>query len=57
VLDVADPAGPGPDLGALVRISVRRIKIAMASACPVAQDWTRAAVRLTAAAAARASPA
>ena len=44
-------------IGALVRISVRRIKIAMASACPVAQDWTRAAVRLTAAAAARASPA
>ena len=44
-------------VGALVRISVRRIKIAMASACPVAQDWTRAAVRLTAAAAARASPA
>jgi hypothetical protein len=42
-------------VGALVRISVRRIKIAMASACPVAQDWTRAAVRLTAAAA-RASP-
>jgi Transposase DDE domain group 1 len=41
-------------VGALVRISVRRIKIAMASACPVAQDWTRAAVRLTAAA--RASP-
>jgi hypothetical protein len=26
-------------IGALVRISVRRIKIAMASACPVAQDW------------------
>ncbi len=44
-------------VGALVRISVRRIKIAMASACPVAHDWTRAAVRLTAAAAARASPA
>ncbi len=44
-------------IGALVRISVRRIKIAMASACPVAQDWTRAAVRLTAAANARASPA
>src|SRR5438552_4045629 len=43
--------------GALVRISVRRIKIAMASACPVAQDWTRVAVRLAAAATARASPA
>ena len=26
-------------IGALVRISVRRIKIAMASACPVARDW------------------
>ena len=26
-------------IGAIVRISVRRIKIAMASACPVAQDW------------------
>src|SRR5206468_4196900 len=35
----------------------RRIKIAMASACPVAQDWTRVAVRLAAAATARASPA
>jgi len=44
-------------VGALVRISVRRIKIAMASACPAARDWTRAAVRLTAAANARASPA
>jgi len=44
-------------VGALVRISVRRIKIAMASACPVAQDWTRVAVRLAAAATARASPA
>jgi hypothetical protein len=41
-------------IGALVRVSVRRIKIAMASACPAAEDWTRAAVRLTAAA--RASP-
>src|SRR5260370_7773505 len=26
-------------IGALVRISVRRIKIAMASACPAAQHW------------------
>ena len=43
-------------VGALVRISVRRINVAMASACPVAEDWTRAAVRLTTAAA-RASPA
>ncbi len=33
----------------------RRIKIAMASACPAAQDWDRAAIRL--AALARASPA
>ena len=44
-------------IGALVRISVRRIKIAMASACPAAQDWGRAAVRLAIAALARASPA
>jgi len=44
-------------VGALVRISVRRIKIAMASACPAARDWTHAAVRLIAAANARASPA
>jgi hypothetical protein len=44
-------------IGALVRISVRRIKIAMASACPAAQDWSRAAIRLAAAATARASPA
>ena len=44
-------------LGALVRISVRRIKFAMASACPAAQQWARAAVRLAAAANARASPA
>jgi len=43
-------------VGALVRISVRRINVAMASACPVAEDWTRAAVRLTTAAA-RAPPA
>jgi DDE family transposase len=43
-------------IGARVRISVRRITIAMASACPLAEDWTRAALRLTAAATARASP-
>jgi hypothetical protein len=44
-------------IGALVRISVRRIKIAMASACPVATTWGLAASRLVAAANARASPA
>ncbi len=44
-------------IGALVRVSVRRIRIAMASACPVARDWSRAAIRLAAAATARASPA
>ena len=44
-------------IGALVRISVRRIKIAMASACPAAQEWGHAARRLTEAAKARASPA
>lgn len=44
-------------LGASVRISVRRIKVAMASACPVAQHWGRAAIRLAIAALARASPA
>ena len=44
-------------IGALVRISVRRIRIAMASACPAAQEWRRAALRLAAAAQARASPA
>ena len=44
-------------IGALVRISVRRIRIAMASACPAAPDWGRAAARLAAAARARASPA
>ncbi|MGA9033878.1 MAG: IS1380 family transposase [Sulfuricaulis sp.] len=44
-------------IGALVRISVRRIKVAMASACPAAQDWGRAAFRLALAALARASPA
>ena len=44
-------------IGALVRISVRRIRIAMASACPAAQTWGIAAVRLALAALARAAPA
>ena len=44
-------------IGALVRISVRRIKVSMASACPAAVDWKRAALRLAIAALARASPA
>jgi hypothetical protein len=44
-------------IGAIVRISVRRIKIAMASACPAAKDWGLAAIRLALAALARASPA
>ena len=44
-------------IGALVRISVRRIRIAMASACPSAQIWGNAAVRLGLAARARAGPA
>jgi len=44
-------------IGALVRISVRRIKIAMASSCPAAAAWASAAIRLNAAASARASPA
>jgi Transposase DDE domain group 1 len=44
-------------IGALVRISVRRIKFAMASACPAAHDWGRAAIRLAIAAIAHASPA
>jgi Transposase DDE domain group 1 len=44
-------------IGALVRISVRRIKVAMASGCTVAGTWGTAAVRLNAAAQARASPA
>src|SRR5947208_6524857 len=43
-------------IGALVRISVRRIKIAMASACPAAQHWGHAARRLADAAKARAAP-
>ena len=41
---------------ALVRISVRRIRIAMAAACPAAQVWGIAAVRLALAKLARASP-
>jgi hypothetical protein len=44
-------------IGALVRISVRRIKFAMTSSCPVADIWARAANRIAAAARARASPA
>src|SRR6266446_4934213 len=43
-------------IGALVRITVRRIKIAMASGCPVAKTWGLAAVRLAAVANPRASP-
>src|SRR4029077_20346343 len=39
--------------GALVRVSARRIKVAMASACPVAHTWGCAAKRLAAAANAR----
>jgi hypothetical protein len=44
-------------IGALVRFSVRRIKIAMASSCPAAAAWGCAVVRLNAAASARGSPA
>jgi Transposase DDE domain group 1 len=44
-------------IGALVRVSVRRIKFAMASSCPAAAVWGRAATRLNAAASARGSPA
>ena len=40
-------------IGALVRVSVRRIKVAMASACPAAHTWGCAAKRLAAAANAR----
>jgi hypothetical protein len=43
-------------IGARVLISVRRIKISMASACPAATAWALAASRLTAAANTRASP-
>ncbi len=41
-------------LGALIKISARRVRIAFASACPNAQEWRLAAARL---ANARASPA
>jgi hypothetical protein len=44
-------------IGALVRVSVRRIKVAMASSCPAAHVWGAAAARLAAAAYARGSPA
>jgi hypothetical protein len=44
-------------IGAHVRISVRRIKFAMTSSCPVAAVWGRAATLLNAAASARGSPA
>jgi len=44
-------------IGALVRISVRRIRIAMSSVCPNAQIWGGAALRLAIAARARARPA
>ena len=44
-------------IGALVRVSARRIKFAMASAAPAAADWALAAKRLLLAAKARASPA
>ena len=41
-------------LGALVKITARRVKIAFASACPSADEWRLAAARL---ALARGSPA
>ena len=44
-------------IGARVHISVRRIKIAMTSGCPVAGLWGEAATRLNAAVSARAPPA
>jgi len=43
-------------IGALIRISVRRIRIAMASACPAAEHWSHAARRLVNAATVRAGP-
>ena len=43
-------------IGALVRVSVRRIKFAMASGCPTAQVWGVAATHLNAAARTRGSP-
>jgi hypothetical protein len=42
-------------IGALVRISARRVKVAMASACPAAAEWRLAHARLIIAA--RAPPA
>ena len=56
------PAAPSASsylgkIGALVRVSVRRIKFAMASSYPMADVWGDAALRLLAAARARASPA
>ena len=33
-------------IGALVRVSVRRVKIAMASGCPYAREWALAHARL-----------
>jgi len=44
-------------IGALVRTSVRRIKLAMASSCPAASVWGDAAARLNAAGRVRGSPA
>jgi hypothetical protein len=44
-------------IGALVRISIRRIKVAMSSACPAARVWGLAATRLAGAASPRAPPA
>jgi Transposase DDE domain group 1 len=44
-------------IGALIRISVRRVRIAIASACPTADAWGEAARRLANAANARAAPA
>jgi hypothetical protein len=43
-------------IGALVRISVRRIRFAMASACPSASVWGQAARRLAQVPKARAAP-
>src|SRR3977135_1745505 len=43
-------------IGALVRMSVRRIKVAMASACPAAHAWGCAATRLATSARTRSSP-
>jgi hypothetical protein len=44
-------------IGAPVRISMRRIRIAMAPACPTAREWSQAACRLANAVRARAAPA